>query len=122
MRGCATPLWSDDALKCAWDCDRNDVFVAETSGNIVGYIILENVFNEACVSSVAVDERFRKRGIGKELLDRALGESKATSVYLEVNERNAPAIALYASCGFEKIGERKKYYGVDAALVMRREI
>lgn len=122
MRRCVDPPWPRDALLAAWECDRNDVFVAVSDGTVIGYIIVENVLDEATVSSVAVDAGHRRRGVGKELMIRALAASKATVAYLEVNENNASALALYASCGFAKLGERKKYYGDSSAIVMRREM
>lgn len=122
MRRSVDPPWSRGALVAAWECERNDVFVYEDAGAVLGYIIVENVLDEATVTSVAVDAEHRRRGVGRQLLSRALGESKAAAAYLEVNENNAPALALYASCGFVKIGERKKYYGDSSAIVMRREM
>lgn len=121
MQANVSPPWDRDSLKSVLDCERNDVFVEECGGEIIGYIIIENVLDEGCVTSVAVSKEHRRKGIGKKLLENAVKDSRADSIYLEVNEQNIPAIALYASCGFDKISERKKYYGDDAALVMRRE-
>ena len=80
------------------------------------------MLDEGCLTSIAVREDKRGKGFGKKLLEFALKESKAASVYLEVMKTNEPAIALYNSCGFEKIGERKKYYGDISAVIMRREL
>lgn len=116
------PPWSETTLKSALENALSDAYVAVDGDKVVGYIIVENVLDEGCVTSVAVESEYRNRGIGSKLLTYALGHGKAASVYLEVNEKNAPAIALYVSCGFEKVGERKKYYGSDSAFVMRREM
>lgn len=53
-----------------------------------------------------------------------LGEvGPKSTVFLEVRTDNEPAIALYTSLGFTKMGVRKRYYqasGADA-YTMRRD-
>jgi ribosomal protein S18 acetylase RimI-like enzyme len=64
------------------------------------------------VSSLAVDEKFRRRGIASQLLDeveRLVKESEDSdldSVELTVNGWNASAIALYEKRGFEALEEK----------------
>ena len=64
----------------------------------------------------------RGRGLGRALvvalLERLRGQG-ARRVSLEVRSRNAPAIALYRSLGFENEGVRPKYYrdGEDALVL-----
>ena len=122
MRECITPSWTEKQTVAALSDPNTDAFVCEENGETVGYVIVENVLDEGCLTSIAVRADKRGKGLGKRLLCTALGESKAASVYLEVMETNAPAIALYEACGFEKAGERKKYYGDLSALIMRREL
>jgi ribosomal-protein-alanine N-acetyltransferase len=44
-------------------------------------------------------------------------------VFLEVDENNAPARALYRRAGFADVGRRKSYYQSGAsALVLRRDL
>ena len=55
---------------------------------------------------VWTDPRFRRRGIGRDLLREVCGHlaRKGRSVTLFVNDFNRPAIALYESLGFNRIG------------------
>ncbi len=120
MRGCVVPAWTDEQVRAAFASENTDVFVFD-DGKIEGYLIAENVLGERCIASVAVREDMRKMGIGKALMNAALS-GDAESVYLEVNEHNAPAISLYASCGFEPAGLRKGYYGDASAVIMTRRL
>jgi ribosomal-protein-alanine N-acetyltransferase len=45
-------------------------------------------------------------------------------VFLEVEEANAPARALYRRAGFADVGRREGYYEANgaAAVIMRRDI
>jgi ribosomal-protein-alanine N-acetyltransferase len=56
------------------------------------------------------------------LLDELLGYADGGVVYLEVRTDNEPAIALYLSAGFARIGLRRRYYRVSGAdaYTMRR--
>jgi ribosomal protein S18 acetylase RimI-like enzyme len=72
-----------------------------------------------------VAERYRRRGIGKMLLDEAVAWARASGISkleLHVFPWNEPAIALYESFGFEREGYRKRHYArageyVDAILM-----
>ena len=94
------------------------------SGETVGHICLETVLDEGILTSVAVKEKYRNKGIAKKLMDSFIDEAKNRNIAfinLEVRASNAPAIALYEKYGFEKVGTRKNYYSKpteDALLMM----
>jgi ribosomal-protein-alanine N-acetyltransferase len=99
--------------------------VAETPA-IDGFIIVRAVAGEAEILSVAVRASARKAGLGKKLVEAALDDlvrTRVHSVFLEVEDGNAAALALYTRLGFRQIGRRKGYYrnadGVKDALTMQ---
>ena len=50
-------------------------------------------------------------------------EKEYSSITLEVNTKNIPAIKLYEKFGFKNVGIRKKYYnGLDDAVIMTMEV
>ena len=54
---------------------------------------------------------------------RRLAGLGVRSVFLEVDEHNAPACRLYRRAGFREVGRRQGYYhGGAAALVLRRDL
>jgi ribosomal-protein-alanine N-acetyltransferase len=57
----------------------------------------------------------RRRGVGRELVRKALFEAKAAgvpSVGLSVDDRNAPARELYRRLGFEPVERREVFLAV----------
>ncbi len=94
-------LWHGEAL-CAMAC---------------GWLIVD----ELHITLVAVDQPWRRRGLGRLLLaalltrSRELGAAHAT---LEVATGNQAALALYRSLGFSDAGIRRAYYrdGGDALI------
>ena len=111
--------------------------VAEFQGNIVGYIMcrIEHGFSDVRklhfakkghVISVAVMPEFRRRSIGRGLVESALSALSGLSAdecFLEVRITNDPAIELYRKLGFEITRTISRYYydGSDA-YVMTRQI
>jgi len=94
---------------------------------IAGYVIAFSVGEEAEVLNVAVDPKFRGKGLAGQMLDGALielGARGARTAFLEVRESNGAARALYRSRGFVEIGRRSSYYRrpVEDALVLRRSL
>jgi len=71
------------------------------------------------IAMLVVETRFRKRGIAKRLVSRALKamfEEDADEVVLETEVTNTGAISLYESLGFIRAKRLHKYYlnGADA--------
>jgi ribosomal-protein-alanine N-acetyltransferase len=92
---------------------------------LVAYCAFRLVADEFHLHSLAVSPDFRGRRLGQRLLRVALGLGRrrgAATAHLEVRRSNAPAIALYASQGFEVVGVRRGYYRLpeEDALLMSR--
>ena len=91
-------------------------------GSIAGYLCLKLVLDEAEILDVAVDLSLRGRGIGRILVESALGlcrEKQVALLGLEVRVSNQAAIALYHRFGFRESGRRKRYYeDVEDAMLM----
>lgn len=88
------------------------VLARTAEGAAVGFSLLRTVADEAELLLLAVVPRFRRRGIGRRLLDHFLGlaeNSGASRVHLEVRDGN-PAVAMYRAAGFSLAGRRRKYY------------
>ncbi|MGC1416170.1 MAG: ribosomal protein S18-alanine N-acetyltransferase [Candidatus Acidiferrum sp.] len=87
--------------------------VAETDGNLSGFLIGRLTGDQAEILNLAVSANQRRRGNGHALLAAAHAEfalGGAQSVYLEVRQSNTAAIAFYEAHGFSKSGLRKGYY------------
>ena len=93
---------------------------------MIGFILSRLAAGEAEILSVAIAPAWRGRGLARPLLDlhlRRLAGLGARAVFLEVDENNAPARALYRRAGFRDVGRRQGYYQSGAsALVLRRDL
>ncbi|MFZ5618736.1 MAG: ribosomal protein S18-alanine N-acetyltransferase [Pseudomonadota bacterium] len=88
-----------------------------------GFAFWRPLGEEAEILSIGVAPTKQRRGCARALLAEIIAQACGRGVrklFLEVAVANAPAEALYATLGFERIGRRKRYYrnGGDA-LVMR---
>lgn len=99
-------------------------------GATIGFIVSRIAADEAEILSVAVAHKHRGRGFSRDLLRTHLGHLAGhglKTVFLEVEENNRPARALYERAGFRVVGRRERYYK-DAggeqlnAVVMRRDL
>jgi len=105
------------------------VFVAEAPEGIVGRLSVARDPHPASQHvadlGLMVDEGYRRRGIGRSLLESAVTWAEGAGVRkleLHVFPHNAPAIALYEQFGFVKEGYRRNHYRrgkeyVDAVLM-----
>ncbi len=104
--------------------------VAEQRGRVIGFVITRTAADEAEILSIAVEPGRRGRGVGAKLVEarcEALALRRITKVFLEVEDGNAPALALYRRLGFVEIGRRVGYYrtaegGRQDAVTMRRDL
>ena len=122
--------WSDGEFERLL-IERNTVAHRATVGRTTaGFIMSRLIEGEAEILSVAVASSWRGRGLARKLLNLHLGRLaglRAKTVFLEVDEDNAPARRLYARAGFREVGRRPGYYPKDsgkatAALILRRDL
>jgi ribosomal-protein-alanine N-acetyltransferase len=90
---------------------------------LAGYIVGRMGADELHINNVAVRDNYRRRGIGRALMNLILEEgkrSRVTCAFLELRAGNAAALALYEECGFRVTAQRSRYYSdpVEDALVM----
>lgn len=92
----------------------NAIFlVAEAEEKIAGYCGMYCAADEGEITNVAVDRSFRRRGIGRKLVEHLLAEARDAgikNIILEVRVSNEEAIRLYESMGFSIQGTRKGFY------------
>ena len=89
------------------------VVVAENQKNIVGYILFNQILDEAEIYKIVVSKEFRKKQIAFKIVEFLFDELKKNDVkkiFLEVRKSNIPAISLYKKCGFINIREIIDYY------------
>ena len=117
--------WSEASIEKSFD--TGNFYALGTVGkteNLIGAITFTLAGDTADICDIVVLPDKRRQGIGKRLILSAAEEirkSGAKKIFLEVRKSNAPAIALYLSCGFNTVFERKKYYsdGEDALVLMK---
>ena len=90
---------------------------------LAGYIVGRMGADELHINNVAVRDSYRRRGIGRALLNSILEAGKRSRVpyaFLELRAGNSAALALYEECGFQVTSRRTRYYSepVEDALVM----
>ena len=119
------PQSKDDFLEMT-KAEGKHLLVATCDGEFAGYIGAYTVFGESDIMTVAVSPKYRKCGIGKQLVNALFEElcGKSEVVFLEVRASNVAAISLYTSLGFEKIGVRKNYYKLptEDAILYKKEL
>jgi ribosomal-protein-alanine N-acetyltransferase len=94
---------------------------------LVGYMINARYVDAWHVMNVAVDPRYRQRGIATALIERLFevtGDDERRGYTLEVRVSNTDAIHLYRKLGFEARGVRRGYYtdNREDALIMWRDV
>ena len=117
---CLDTAWSENAISEFLSSNTAVYLYCETEGILSGILSATLLFGEAEIENIAVSPDFRRRGIGKDLVN-ALKE-KCEKIFLLVKEDNYGAIAFYASMGFVKTGVRRRYYHGKDAYVMELKV
>ena len=121
---CFSQPWTENNLEEELDNHIAHFFTAvNDKDEIVGYMGSCVVCESCYISDIAVFPDYRRKGIGRALLEttfRMAHNEGAESVSLEVRPSNTAAIALYSSMGFEEVGLRKNFYRdpVEDALIL----
>ena len=84
--------------------------------NLIGYLI---VSKDGHLISIAIHPRYRRKGIGKELIQKAMELLSTKRIRAEVRQSNHGAIAFYQRMGFQITGTIPNYYGDEDALIVQ---
>ena len=126
--------WSVDSYYrlVADDDSFTSSFVAEVEGEsghtaIVGFVIFHISADVSEIYNIAVESVHARLGVGKQLMIKAIEDSRwknARKMVLEVRKSNLAAINFYVGFHFQIVGERKNYYSnpLEDAYVMERTI
>ena len=122
-RQCFPTAWRRDAYERELLNVSARYMVARVGDRIVGYAGMWAIADEAHITTLAVEPRCRRRGIGERLLSALLEATEdmgATRVTLEVRESNTAARVLYEKYGFQVVAYMRAYYpdtGEDAVVM-----
>lgn len=122
----STP-WSRASFANLLGRDDASLWVAVSDGSVVAYAVVWYVLAEAELGNLAVAPDWRRRGLGRYLLDWVLEVARGRGterIYLEVRVSNLGAQRLYELRGFRHVGVRRRYYRapVEDARVMCLEL
>lgn len=126
-QSCFSTPWQRSTFESLLHRADTDLIGADIDGLLVGYSVTWTILDQSELGNVAVLPEARGRGLGRMLIEAALGRVRARGArecYLEVRESNRLARDLYARLGFEAIGVRRRYYArpVEDAVVMRKRV
>lgn len=122
---CFSSPWSVNALQESC-LNGTTFFIAEINGCYAGYIGIDTALDEGYITNVAVCPEYRKKGVGKALLEKAESfgkDKKLAFLSLEVRVSNTGAISLYTKMGYKTEGIRKNFYSYpteDALILTKR--
>jgi ribosomal-protein-alanine N-acetyltransferase len=119
----ATP-WSRLAfLSELLENERAMYLVAREGERVIGYVGMWRILDEGHITNLAVHPEFRRKGVGRSLLEtlcRLALARRLRRLTLEVRVSNLTAQRLYESFGFLSAGVRPGYYqdNQEGALIM----
>lgn len=100
-------------------------FVARSEDLVIAYIGAWIIIDEAHITTMAVVESYRRRGIANRLINALIEKTQQSGAHcltLEVRPSNTAACCFYEKLGFITLGRRKRYYRNEDALIMTKEI
>lgn len=117
--------WPKDAYRAEIEDNQVACYLVarDDDDGVVGFAGMWVIFDEAHITTLAVDRRRRGQRIGGRLLLTLIGQALgrgARWMTLEVRPSNAVALALYRKFGFRDVALRKRYYsdnGEDAMVM-----
>ena len=86
---------------------------------LLGFIILHQLFEDATVIDVCVSPAYQGQGLGRALMQsgiESLAKTDAQQLMLEVRASNQAALRLYHKLGFAVTGKRENYYQTESGM------
>lgn len=117
--------WSKELIREELTFPLSLNLVATIDEVVIGYVLSWLIPPEVHILNLAVSQTFRKKGVGRKIMDSLFYEAAkrgANKFTLEVRHKNVSAISFYQCFGFVTKGVRKGYYqdtGEDALIMWK---
>lgn len=115
-------FWNFEIFKEELANNNSSYLVLRYDDEIVCFGGIKIILDEANIMNIVTRKDKRNQGFARYVLNELINISKeqnCTSITLEVNENNLPAIHLYELFDFKEVGKRKNYYkNGDTAILM----
>ncbi|RMN19939.1 hypothetical protein ALQ63_03108 [Serratia plymuthica] len=86
-------------------CEAGVCHIAELAGEIVAYGVLHyHFYGYGFIDILMVDERFRRRGVGRKLLEQLKSLCERPKLFTSTNGSNLPMKRLLLEAGFTESG------------------
>ena len=119
-------FWDISIIQDELESDNSIYIIAKINNDIVGFIGIKTILDEAEIMNIVTKKNCRHQGIASTMMEYIIGLCKTNNIKfinLEVNVRNTIAINFYKKYNFIEVGYRKKYYDKkDDALLMKLKI
>ena len=114
-------LWTKKQWANEFKKEGIEVFALLLANFVIGISVLQFVLDEAQINYFVVNQKFRKKGFGSQLMIYLIERCKTLSInklLLEVSQSNITANKFYSRFDFSTVGIRRNYYkdGSDALL------
>lgn len=91
--------------------------VAEIGDRVVGYAVFLRQEDHIALLSLAVDKRYRRRGVGRQIANKIASmvrkRPERNRVHIDVPERMLDALLFLKACGFRAARVSRAMYGAD---------
>ena len=114
-------FWSFEIFKEELGNTNSKYLALLYENKIVCFGGIKIILDEANLMDIVTKKNMRNKGFAKFLLNELINISKeenCSSITLEVNENNLPAINLYKTFNFKEVGKRKNYYKNGATAIL----
>lgn len=102
--------WTYESLKC--EVESGTVLGAFYQSEMMGFLLFSARSNFCDLLLLGVSTQHRKKGIMSQLLRHFVKHQPFEKYFVEVHEKNLPALNFYQSFGFKEVGFRKDFYGL----------
>lgn len=118
--------WTPSRVRRQIDDPDCMVLIASRLGDIAGFAIMHFGDREAHLMLLAVQPRYRRRSIGRALLEwleKSCRTAGIESIRLEVRAGNLPARSFYRACGYRNLTRISGYYDrLEPAITMHKSL
>ena len=120
--------WSEESWFRLFEEHQRFLMLVKIEENIIGFSLFdlapEDQFTH--LLKIVINSEYRNQKLGFSLLKQSLEKLELENYkhfFLEVEESNLSAQKIYLECGFQKIHQKKDFYGQNRnALIMTKDI